>query len=535
VAAALTASGLAHAEPPRRHQLDDQDLETMAAASPEAAKRFAEGEQRLAVADLKAAEAAFAAVRALVPMSGLAARRHAQVLTELGRKSEAIAACKQALIASRTGIDARACVATLMVGSGQPTVDEVAEALRLATWAKRLADQPFGDASLCEIAYRIGDDGMLQHCVDSLQALAPEHYETRRWAAAVPETSQWPRWLGWCGVALAGLGTLAHWLRALVARRARAALPAAAALIVLAFCSPARAEEPPPASSIEKLQELPKDPEEQKKVHWQLSSKFPINPDAPETSVPSIEARNKAPLEFGYYLQDLAAEGAGAERKQQFGVAARYWATLVKAVPDVATGYRRACKAYEQAGDLAKAIEYCAGALNQHDVQLDDFGQHARLVLLKRTLDPNDIVDLDAMVKHLQESKDGQPGLSLAGAHIACELGLRLEDKKRLDACTKTLAQGAPQDPKTLSFRWSYAMLRRDYGEARSLIADLKKAGMPDTAIQKLTTATADASAWWRRPVTYVIGLGVVVLLGWLMLKRKRPAAPAGGPSASPA
>jgi len=75
-------------------------------------------------------------------------------------------------------------------------------------------------------------------------------------------------------------------------------------------------------------------------------------------------------------------------------------------------------------------------------------------------------------------------------------------DKKRLDACTKTLAQGAPQDPKTLSFRWSYAMLRHDYGEARSLIAELKKAGCRN-GDSKLTTATADASAWWRRPATY--------------------------------
>ncbi|HYQ18281.1 MAG TPA: hypothetical protein VEQ58_21045, partial [Polyangiaceae bacterium] len=351
----------AKADAPRHHQLDEQDLQLMTTASPDAAKLFAEGEERLAAGDLKQAEAAFSRVRELAPTSGLAARRHAQVLTELGRKDDAIVACRQAITNSRTGIDGRACVATLMLGSAPPTVDEVAEALRLVAWAKRMPNQPFADAALCEIAYRLGDDGMLKHCVESMQAYAPDHYETRRWASALPHEQQWPRWLGWGVVLLAGAGTLAHASRRRVARKARAVLPATAALLALTLGSSAHAE-PASAASIEKVpaQELPKDAAAQKGLHWQLSSSFPINPQSPETSVPSIEQRNKDPLEFGYYLQDMASEGAAAEKKGDFALAARFWATLVKAVPDVATGYRRACKAFEQSADLPHAIEYCA-------------------------------------------------------------------------------------------------------------------------------------------------------------------------------
>lgn len=512
----------------------------MAEASPEAAKLFADGEAQLERANLPAAEAAFAKVRELAPNSGLAARRHAQVLTELGKKTEAVAACKQAILMSRTGIDGRACVATLMMGPNPPTVDDVYEALRLAAWAKRMPDQPFGDAALCEIAYRLGDEAMLQHCVDSLKSYAPDHYETRRFAAALKPEPQWPVFLGWGGLAVAGLGTLAHWARRRTGRGVAVAVPAAMGLIIAGFALPAHAEEAAPAASMEKVapQDLPKDAEGQKRLQWQLSSKFPINPEAPESSVPSIEARNKDPLEFGYYLQDLAAEGASAEKKNDVASASHYWAAMVKAVPDVAVGYRRACKAFEQAGDLAKAIEYCAGALTQHDVQLDDFGQASRLVLSKQQLAPTDIADVDSMVAHLQTSKEGQPELGLAGAHIACELGLRLEDKKRMEACASALAKGAPQDPKTLSFRWSYAMLRHDYSEARSLIAALKKAGMPEPALAKLDRATTEASVWWRRPTTYFLVLGVLVtaLGGWFMQRRKRGVATTpAGPSVSPA
>ena len=514
----LLGAGAARAEL-RRHTLDDQSLAELEVASPDAAKRFAEGERLLALANLKGAEAEFAAVRALVPKNGMAARRHAQVLAELGCKAEAIAACQRALLQNHNPIDGHACIAPLLVGSGPPTVDEMVEAIELADFAKLLTKQPFGDAASCEIAYRIGDDAMLQHCVEHLKDLAPEHYEARRWAAALPKPRQWPRWLGLGALALAGLGTLAHWLRALGARRTRAALPITAVL-VLGFVAPARAEEAAP-----------------KPAHWQLSQKFPIDPDSPEKSVPSVEERNHAPLEFGYYLQDLAAEGSEAEKKQDFAKAARFWATLVKAVPDVATGYRRACKAYEAAGDLAKAIDFCGAALNQADAIVDDFGAQARLVLSKPTLLPTDVSYVDTLAKHLQDSKEGQPGVGLAGAHISCELGLRVEDIKRLDVCTKTLAQAAPHDIKTLSFRWSYAMLRHDYTEARGLLPELKKAGMPDAALQQLTAATAEASVWWRRPGLYAAAGGVGLLLaGWLLLKRKKQTpAPAAGPSASPA
>jgi tetratricopeptide (TPR) repeat protein len=518
----------AAAAEPTRHQLDRRDLELMSEASPEAARLFAEGELRLADADLKAAEEKFAEVRRLAPNSGVAARRHAQVLTELGMKQEALGACKQALQRSRTGIDGRACAAALLLGPGAPTAEEVADSMRLMTWAKRMADQPFGDAILCEIAYRIGDEGMLRHCVESLQAYAPDHYETKRFAAALPPRSGWRRGLGWMIVLGAGVVTLAAWARRRFARTARAAVPAVAGCLMLGHASLGRAETPAPVASIERVspEDMPTDPKEQAKLRWQLSKEFPIDPRDPVGSVPSLEKANKSPLEFGYFLQDLAAEANNAEKKGEFGAAAKYWAALAKAVPDVALSYRRACQNFEKIGDLANAIDHCAVVLRLEDVHLDDFLVLERLYLAKPDFGPADVAAIEVLVKHLQESKENQDRARVAAAHVSCELGLRLEDKKRVQTCTAALSKVAPTDPRTLSFLWSYAMMRNDYRAARAAITALKKTSMPPPAIDKLEKATAEKDVWWRRPLTdwrYGLPLAAgLVFVAVLLVRRQR-------------
>src|ERR1043165_5985237 len=81
----------------------------------------------------------------------------------------------------------------------------------------------------------------------------------------------------------------------------------------------------------------------------QMSRQFKIDHVNPDSSVPSVEERNDKPIEFGYYLQDLAAFAVAARRSGNRSLEARYYLAFAKAVPDRATGFARACEALEGA------------------------------------------------------------------------------------------------------------------------------------------------------------------------------------------
>ncbi len=538
----VAAVGLLSARPACavRHQLDSRDAQRLEQVSPEAARLFAEGEALLSRGQLQPAEEAFAKVRTAVPDSALAARRHCEVLTELGQREQARGACEVARRNSHTVMDARAAVGALMTGSKPPTVEELAGAIRLAQLAKRVPEQPFGDAAMCEIAYRIGDPGMLKKCVEDLQRVAPNHYETRRWAAALHATPSWPYWLGWGALAFPNTSTALHALlrRGRGSARLATAGSALVAVAVGTLTSPAHAQEsaatePAPATSVERIP-VDKAPADRKDMHWQLSEKFVINPDDPLSSVPSEADKNAAPMQFGYYIQDLSSEAAYAERKGDYAKAAKLWATLAKAVPDVAVGHRRACRAYESAGDTEKALFHCSSAITLPGALLDDYLGYSKMMLAKPKLEPNEIADLDAVADHLRKSDKAQPDSGMAAERITCELGVSLGDAKRLERCTEALNKSAKGDVNTLLFGWNLAMLRGDYGKARSLLQELKKTPFPAPALLKAEQATAQASAWWRRPLQdwrYAAGLGVVAL-GFLAVAlfrraRNKPTGPA--------
>jgi tetratricopeptide (TPR) repeat protein len=485
-----------------RHTVDDQELSDVRAASPAAADAYLQAEARLRVADWAGAERLLANARALRPNSFLLARRDCQVLTELGQRNRAIAACKVAL-SGLTAMDQRAYVGALMSGRELVKPKELADAVKEAAHARNLHGQPFADAAFCEIAQHIGDDAMYGACLVALEANAPGYFETARWRAARPGAPAWLYWLGWSLLGVLAAVTLTQsflrWFRA----PALSAKPRNVALVVLAlgaFCTER-------ASAAD--------------VHQQLSH-FRIDFDDPESQIPTLAERNSNPLEFGYFIQDLAAEGVFYERKQDYATAVKFWRASAKAVPDEAVAFARACRDYQRLGERDSALSYCSRALNLPGVTSADYVRFGELTVQKfGPLTAAEVDDLTAAIAHVAKQENG----SGPAAVLECQLGVKLEDEAKLAHCTSVLAKSTPNDPHTLTFEWSLAMKRRNYGEARRLVDAMSKTSFPPETLAQIRTATAEASAWWRRPFTdprYGLGLACLLGLGAVLVFRKR-------------
>jgi hypothetical protein len=493
-----------------RHTLDDQELATVRSAVPAAAEAYEAAEARLSAGDWRGAEKLLATARALRPSSFLLARRQCQVLTELGQRRAAIEACLVAL-SGMTAMDERAYVAALMSGNELATPKDLADATREAANARRLPGQPFGDAALCEIAHHIGDDAMFSACLARLERNAPGYFETTRWRSVRPGAPAWLYCLGWS--LLAALGAIAfarafwRWFRS-PAPPAHKARPAAMLVLGLsaALVKPVHADQPSALSA---------------QPHWQLSH-FRIDFDDPESQIPSVEERNANALEFGYFLQDLAAEAVNAERKGDYGSAVKFWRASAKAVPDEAVGFSHACRDYQKLDERDNALAYCAASLNLHGVSAADYVRFAELTVEKPTPLTNlDIQDLEAAIAHLH----AQPDAAGPAAVIECDLGVKLQDEARLARCTAVLAKTTPNDPHTLTFEWSLAMKRKNYREARRLLDALAKTAISSEKLAELRVVTDKASAWWRRPFTdpsYALGLAFLLGVLVAVVFRKR-------------
>lgn len=522
----LTVSGTALADRPW-HQLDIEEFDRIKAAVPAAATLFDEAEASLRAGDLNAADQQLLQARGMYPNSFLLGRRHCQVLTELGRQADAEEACSAAQ-GQNTAMDSRAIVGATVAGTEPPRPRELVQAVRRATAARGLQRQPFSEAAFCDIAHHIGDEAMLNSCVQGLEAIAPHHFETARWRSVQRHTPAWALWLGWGLLGAAVAFTVGHGLRRSLRKpaRSRAASIVAAAVfgLVASIGASAQAQQP-----VEEQMEF--------EHHWQLS-RFPIDWANPESKIPTVEERNKDPLQFGYFLQDLNVEALKAERKGDWRNAVKLWRAAAKAVPDMAVGFSKACRAHQMLDETEQALEYCGKAVNLEGATLEDFLRYAELVANKPTaLSAVDIQDMDALVTHLREKEQIAPA-----AVVECRLGIKLEDQARLERCTKVLAQHSPQDPRTLTFQWSYALMRKDYGQAKQLLAAMAKTDMNPQALAQARETTATQSALWRRPFTdwrYGLGLtSLVLLVGGLLVARfwrRRDTRVAPGPGTAPA
>jgi tetratricopeptide (TPR) repeat protein len=257
---------------------------------------------------------------------------------------------------------------------------------------------------------------------------------------------------------------------------------------------------------------------------------FAINDANPEASVPSVEARNAAPLEMATFIMELGERADRAQKRGDHAAAARYYTALVMSVPDRAQGYAKLCRAHEAAGDRPNALKACARALRLPGVTLADFSEYAQLVLSERgEISPDRIKDLDALLAHLQTQVPG----SLLPAQLRCDIGVRLLDVARLTQCTTELRQSAPNDPKTLSYEWTLALRQKDYTSATLVVERAKQSTMRPDAVEVMERVTRDLASPWTRMFQFLrskaglaIGAGALLLLASLSFVRHRPRLP---------
>jgi hypothetical protein len=300
--------------------------------------------------------------------------------------------------------------------------------------------------------------------------------------------------VGWILFGSLLLVTAAHaFLRALGQLRKLAPRPAPrAALLALALAlwtGPARAAEPASRAGL---------------------SEWPIDHADPMSSVPALQELNENPLQAGYFLMDLGEKADQAERAGRHLEAARYYLAIAKMVPERATGFAKACAAYQALGQLPEALEACAIALNKPGVRVEDYLRYSELVLAgPEPLTPDELSDLGSVVAHLREQ-----GRTQAAEKVQCEVAFRQEDRQRLSECSAALFKLAPNDPKTVSYQWSLALLEKDYAESQKLIARARTLGVKPEVLEKMAYVTSATIPFWRRTSLLLSLLAALAVLG---------------------
>ncbi len=270
--------------------------------------------------------------------------------------------------------------------------------------------------------------------------------------------------------------------------------------------------------------------EPKEEVRPQLS-KWTIHDLDPVRSIPTPEQRDADPLQYGYFLMDLSDRAEAAIRVGKHKKAIPYFEAMAKAVPNRSVSYAKLCTCYSAMSDWKNAEEQCATALEKEGVTVEDFLRYAQILLEKKAdFSANDAKKLTAVIQHVREQV---PNGTLAD-ELECQLGLKLSDAGRLKECTRRLAAAAPNDSKTLTYKWSYALLRGDTAEAKRIIEHARRtAALPPMALSRMEESTRRSKFARRGPLGsswFLVMVGVLVaggLLACLMVVRRRQPATA--------
>jgi hypothetical protein len=254
----------------------------------------------------------------------------------------------------------------------------------------------------------------------------------------------------------------------------------------------------------------------------QLSSKFMINDADPESSIPDDKVKNANPMEFGYLLQDLLVRAEDAKKKKDFQAVIRYYRAVAKGVPDRAKGWGKLCEAYDVVHDRDRAIRACKYAIERDGAEAGDFVRYVGLIVSK----PDDLTadekkELSAVLGHLEKD----PTVGVTFHHLQCQVGVKERDAVMLEACTSALEKVAPDDPKTVIFKWSLAVMKGKTDEANRLVDRARDLGVLAEAVERMQNLTTPGgrrhwAAWGAAGAC--AGLAIASALLWFTRKTRR-------------
>ena len=477
---------------------DEQELAEMRVKSPRAAELFAQGEALVARGALAEADARFQDGHAAYPEGSLLWRRDCEVKTAMGQRSLAILACSEALERRHAGVVERALASAFIDGPAPATNGDLYQAWLVSDRARK---NPLGRltaaATTCDLAERIGDGIMLQECDGLLERIAPNDPATTRASAALRAFGPRPSfWVGWGAVLAAVLFTLGDAVRRMRLRTGSGAAAGFLFLALLGASATARAEDKAPAKGL---------------------SKWAVNFEHPEDGIPSEAERDADPLQFGYWIQDVAANAEHKSKEGDHQTAARLYAALGKAVPDRSVSFVKMCEEYEAMGELAPAADACGQALLREGVRVGNYAHFVHLMLTKPgELRDKDITALASVLAHMKEDPAGRE----AATDLECQVGARTSNVLQLRECTSVLAAQAPDDPKTLTYLWALAVAEGRFDDARKLGERAKAAGVSDDGVAAMARATASNQA--RHRWTFVALLAAAIFVaGIAFVSRK--------------
>lgn len=169
-------------------------------AYPQAIEAFTMAESAALAERLPEAAQRFSELLKTASQSGLVYRRYCEVLTDLGRKQEALEACEKGIYFGQDASFLRSKVRAHMSGPNPPSQADFVAAYQMASGIrKRLAHRTEGHAGMFDIAWRLGDRTMMNGFLADLEQVAPSHHETLR-ARILAATSPFDLWkvrLGW--------------------------------------------------------------------------------------------------------------------------------------------------------------------------------------------------------------------------------------------------------------------------------------------------------------------------------------------------
>jgi hypothetical protein len=465
-------------------------------------KYIAEGQVAQAAGRLKEAADLFAQARKIVPENMAAMRGACSVALEQQREKQITSSrepCHRAMLFGAQAEDFYREVASMMLEPAAPSLDTTVLAAFTAEAAVRKApEQPWGFLARCEIGRRLGLAEVVEGCLADLQRVAPASAETKRMLAVAGARAPLWIWALRILLVLIPLGTLAHfWTARARVRRPRplvAAKTLVALLVAAAISSVAGAAR---AALVEKDGHVEFD-------HGQMSA-FPIDDANPEASVPTVEAQNAKPLQFGYFLQDLVAKIEKAEKEKDLPAVIRYYRAVAKASPNSPYGPRKLCDALERSGDIDGAIVACRTATVIQGTTVEDFTRLIHVILAKKGALPKERRDeVYGAIEHLQLEVALGAGID----QLRCEASLRFEDYDMLRACTGRLVQAAPNDAQTVMFQWALALHDHDKEKAAALVDRARSLHMDNAGIARMEAANRDMN---RLPLGRIL-LGVIVI-----------------------